>query len=41
VGNWGGREAEHWSWQGKPYSLLVDLPPLAVSAFKKADAERP
>jgi 1,4-alpha-glucan branching enzyme len=36
VGNLGGREAEHWAWQGKPYSLVVDLPPLAVSAFKKA-----
>jgi alpha-1,4-glucan:alpha-1,4-glucan 6-glycosyltransferase len=36
VGNWGGREAEHWSWQGRPYSLLIDLPPLSVSAFKKA-----
>jgi len=36
VGNWGGREAEHWAWQGKPYSLLVDIPPLAVAAFKHA-----
>jgi 1,4-alpha-glucan branching enzyme len=35
VGNLGGREAEHWAWQGKPYSLLIDLPPLAVCAFKK------
>jgi 1,4-alpha-glucan branching enzyme len=37
VGNWGGREAEHSSWQGKPCSILVDLPPLAVSAFKRTD----
>ena len=34
VGNWGGRHAEHWAWQSKPYSILVDLPPLAVSGFK-------
>jgi len=34
VGNWGGRDAEHWSWQGKPYSIVVDLPPLSVSGFK-------
>ena len=37
VGNYGGRWAdEHWSWQGKPHSILVDLPPLAVVAFKLA-----
>ncbi len=34
VGNWGGRHAEHWGWQGRPYSILVDLPPLSVSGFK-------
>ena len=34
VGNWGGRHAEHWGWQGKPYSIAVDLPPLSVNAFK-------
>ena len=34
VGNWGGRQSEDWSWQGKPSSILVDLPPLSVSAFK-------
>ena len=34
VGNWGGRHAEHWGWQEKPYSILVDLPPLSVSGFK-------
>ena len=26
--------AEHWGWQGRPYSILVDLPPLSVTAFK-------
>ena len=30
----GGRHAEHWGWQGKPYSILIDLPPLSVSGFK-------
>jgi 1,4-alpha-glucan branching enzyme len=35
VGNYGGRWAdENWSWQGKPHSILVDLPPLSVIAFK-------
>ena len=34
VGNWGGRPAEHWAWQGRPYSILVDLPPLSVTGFK-------
>jgi 1,4-alpha-glucan branching enzyme len=34
VGNWGGRHAEHWGWQGRPYSILVDLPPLSVTGFK-------
>jgi 1,4-alpha-glucan branching enzyme len=34
IGNWGGKWAEPISWQGKPYSILVDLPPLAVTAFK-------
>lgn len=36
VGNWGGRHAEPWGWQGKPYSILVDLPPLSVTAFRHA-----
>lgn len=36
VGNYGGREAEHWSWQGKPYSLVVDLPPLSVVILKES-----
>ncbi|CAN5784649.1 1,4-alpha-glucan branching protein GlgB [soil metagenome] len=34
VGNYGGKHAEHWAWQGKPFSIVVDLPPLAVAAFK-------
>jgi len=34
VGNYGGRHAEPISWQGKPHSIQVDLPPLAVVAFK-------
>jgi 1,4-alpha-glucan branching enzyme len=34
LGNWGGRYAEHWTWQDKPYSIVIDLPPLSVSAFK-------
>ncbi len=34
VGNYGGKHAEHWGWQGKPFSIMVDLPPLAVTAFK-------
>ena len=34
VGNWGGRHAEHWAWQGRPYSIVIDVPPLSVSGFK-------
>jgi 1,4-alpha-glucan branching enzyme len=34
VGNYGGCHADEWAWQGKPFSLLVDLPPLSVSGFK-------
>jgi len=34
VGNWGGRGAEPIGWQGRPFSLLIDLPPLSVSALK-------
>ncbi|PTX96880.1 1,4-alpha-glucan branching enzyme [Spartobacteria bacterium LR76] len=34
VGNYGGRQSEEWSWQGKPRSIAVDLPPLGVVAFK-------
>jgi len=35
VGNWGGREAAEFSWQGRSHSIVVDLPPLSVNAFKK------
>ncbi|MFZ4588164.1 MAG: alpha amylase C-terminal domain-containing protein, partial [Terrimicrobiaceae bacterium] len=35
VGNYGGMQAhQDWSWQGKPHSILVNLPPLSVVAFK-------
>ncbi|MGH8048203.1 MAG: 1,4-alpha-glucan branching protein GlgB [Chthoniobacterales bacterium] len=34
VGNYGGKHAEPIGWQGKPWSIMVDLPPLSVSAFK-------
>jgi 1,4-alpha-glucan branching enzyme len=42
VGNWGGRYAnEHWSWQGKPHSVQIDLPPLSVTAFKFVGEKEP
>ncbi|MEO6053772.1 MAG: 1,4-alpha-glucan branching protein GlgB [Chthoniobacterales bacterium] len=34
VGNMGGRWAEPIDWQGKTYSIQIDLPPLSVCAFK-------
>ena len=35
VGNYGGRYAEeHQAWQGKPHSILIELPPLSVSGFR-------
>ncbi|MGC1480051.1 MAG: 1,4-alpha-glucan branching protein GlgB [Chthoniobacterales bacterium] len=34
VGNYGGKYAEASGWQGKDHSILVDLPPLSVTAFK-------
>ncbi|MFM8363536.1 MAG: alpha amylase C-terminal domain-containing protein, partial [Verrucomicrobiota bacterium] len=35
VGNYGGVPAqENWDWQGKPHSIVINLPPLAVVAFK-------
>lgn len=34
VGNWGGRNAEPGWWQGKPNSIMLDLPPLSVTAFR-------
>jgi 1,4-alpha-glucan branching enzyme len=35
LGNGGGVEAELIPWHGRPYSLLLTLPPLAVTVFKK------
>jgi len=35
VGNWGGRWAEPIGWQGREWSIQIELPPLAVSAFKR------
>jgi 1,4-alpha-glucan branching enzyme len=35
IGNYGGTPAhQDWSWQGKPHSMLVNLPPLSVVGFK-------
>ena len=34
VGNLGGLEAEAIEWQGRMHSIVVNLPPLAVIAFK-------
>ncbi len=34
VGNYGGKYADQQWWQDREHSILVDLPPLAVSAFK-------
>jgi len=33
-GNYGGRQSEAVSWQGRPNSILLDLPPLSVCGFK-------
>jgi 1,4-alpha-glucan branching enzyme len=35
VGNLGGLEAENVEWQGRTHSIVVNLPPLAVIAFKR------
>ncbi|MEI8235332.1 MAG: 1,4-alpha-glucan branching protein GlgB [Verrucomicrobiota bacterium] len=35
VGNYGGQHAAPVWWQGHSHSLVLDLPPLAVSAFKR------
>jgi 1,4-alpha-glucan branching enzyme len=41
VGNGGGAEAEPWPDHGQPYSVLLDLPPLAVIILKpEPKAER-
>ncbi len=34
VGNYGGKFADQQWWQDREHSILIDLPPLAVSAFK-------
>jgi 1,4-alpha-glucan branching enzyme len=35
VGNFGGVPAqENWDWQGRPHSIVINLPPLSVVAFK-------
>ena len=40
VGNMGGHWTDQdWAWQGKPHSIMVDLPPLSVSAFKLQPSE--
>jgi 1,4-alpha-glucan branching enzyme len=36
VGNLGGQETEALSWHGRPYSLVLDLPPLAGLVLKLA-----
>ncbi|HXV27692.1 MAG TPA: 1,4-alpha-glucan branching protein GlgB [bacterium] len=33
-GNWGGIHSEDVSWNGRPYSLVVQMPPLAVNIFR-------
>lgn len=35
VGNYGGQYAEPISWQGRAWSIQIDLPPLSVTAFKR------
>ncbi len=35
VGNFGGMHAEPISWQGQSHSIVLRLPPLAVSGFKR------
>lgn len=34
LGNFGGLEADHLGWHGKPYSLCLTLPPLSIVIFK-------
>ena len=38
AGNLGGVRAEAVPWMGRPFSMQITLPPLAVVAFKLADA---
>jgi len=35
VGNLGGSRAEAIAWQGQPFSIQLDLPPLAVCGFRR------
>jgi 1,4-alpha-glucan branching enzyme len=35
VGNYGGRHAEPIAWQNQSHSIILRLPPLAVTAFKR------
>ncbi|MBA3962575.1 MAG: 1,4-alpha-glucan branching protein GlgB [Chthoniobacterales bacterium] len=39
VGNLGGLAADAVEWQGRKFSIVANLPPLAVVAFKCEDAE--
>jgi len=34
AGNWGGKWAENIPWQGREWSIQIDVPPLSVSGFK-------
>ena len=36
IGNYGGRQAERIYWQGREWSIQIELPPLAVCAFRLA-----
>jgi 1,4-alpha-glucan branching enzyme len=38
IGNLGGLDAEPVEWQGRTHSIIVNLPPLAVVAFKREAA---
>ncbi|MFP4166894.1 MAG: 1,4-alpha-glucan branching protein GlgB [Opitutales bacterium] len=33
-GNAGGKEAEELAWDGRPHSLLIDVPPFSTSVFR-------
>ena len=37
AGNFGGVHTEEWPWGGRPYSVALTLPPLAMIALKAAD----
>jgi hypothetical protein len=42
VGNLGGLAADHVDWQGREFSIVINLPPLAVVAFKwEGSANKP